>query len=262
MPTKTIYAFLLIFYFSCSGNSSSGTEKVTSIPGKITKGNDVNPYKTIDAIPLPEGFHRNIVASNSFGNWLRNVFLKKSRVVYKYDGTLKGNQSAQYAVLDISVGKQNLQQCADAVMRLRAEFFFSQHEYDSILFVDNNGGRYQFNTPYSRVHFDQYLNTVFGMCGSASLSKQLHTIRFADLSIGDVIIRGGFPGHAVIVMDVAQNDAGKKMFLIAQSYMPAQDIHVLRNPLSSDLSPWYEVNDQQQILTPEYSFYSSEVKRW
>ena len=79
---------------------------------------------------------------------------------------------------------------------------------------------------------------------------------------GDVLIRGGFPGHAVIVMDVAVNSQGKKIYLIAQSYMPAQDIHVLINPANNEISPWYEVDDAEIIETPEYIFTRNELKTW
>ena len=82
------------------------------------------------------------------------------------------------------------------------------------------------------------------------------------LEPGDVLIRGGFPGHAVIVMDVAKNKAGNKIYMLAQSYMPAQDIHVLNNPSDKALSPWYEVNDENEIITPEYVFKRDELKRW
>lgn len=34
-----------------------------------------------------------------------------------YNGSQKPNQSVHYAVFDIDVGKEDLQQCADAVMR-------------------------------------------------------------------------------------------------------------------------------------------------
>ncbi len=120
-----------------------------------------------------------------------------------------------------------------------------------------------FSAPFTRERFDKYLERVFGMCGSASLSKQLKPVnRFSQIEPGDVIIRGGFPGHAVIVMDVAVNDSGKKIYLLAQSYMPAQDIHVLKNPGNTDLSPWYEVNEENIIITPEYSFTKNELRRW
>jgi Domain of unknown function (4846) len=37
-------------------------------------------------------------------------------------GDMKARQDVQYAVLDISVGNRDLQQCADAVMRIRGEY--------------------------------------------------------------------------------------------------------------------------------------------
>ena len=170
---------------------------------------------------------------------------------------------AQFAVLDISVGNKDLQQCADAVMRLRAEYLFAEKRFDAISFTDNEHTVYSFQPPYTRENFMNYMERVFGMCGSASLSKQLQPVDdFSAIQPGDVLIRGGFPGHAAIVTDVAENAAGKKIFTIAQSYMPAQDIHLLVNPANENISPWYEVNNDKRIVTPEYLFYKTELKRW
>ena len=223
----------------------------------------INPYTQIKKILLPDGFEREAADSGSFINYLRNIELKEQTTVYLFNGNPKSNQSAQYALLNISVGNKDLQQCADAVMRLRAEYLFAQKQFDQIVFYDNDKTAYKFSSPFTRNNFTKYLNRVFGMCGSASLSKQLKpVINFANILPGDVIIRGGFPGHAVIVMDFAVNAAGVKIYLLAQSYMPAQDIHVLKNPISEDLSPWYVVNDNNIIKTPEYTFTKNELKRW
>jgi hypothetical protein len=101
------------------------------------------------------------------------------------------------------------------------------------------------------------------MCGSASLAKQLKLkIELKNIEPGDVLIRGGFPGHAVIVMDVAISNDGRKVYLLAQSYMPAQDIHILVNPVNKDISPWYFANNETIIKTPEYTFTKYELKRW
>ena len=78
---------------------------------------------------------------------------------------------------------------------------------------------------------------------------------------GDVFIKGGSPGHAVIVVDMAVNSSGKKIFLLAQSYMPAQDIHILNNPMSPEFSPWYELNDNSLIYTPEWVFKTGAFKK-
>jgi hypothetical protein len=109
----------------------------------------------------------------------------------------------------------------------------------------------------------QFMERVFGMCGSASLAKQLKPVNdFANIKPGDVLIRGGFPGHAAMVMDVAINAAGKKIFILAQSYMPAQDIHILLNPLAATATSWYDVSDDYTITTPEYLFYRNELRQW
>ena len=250
---------MIILQFALLSCNNTGTS-----PGFIHTVNPlINPYKQIKAIPLPTGFERTTAEPGSFSAYLENMGLKEQTTVYLYNGRPKQNQTAQYALLDISVGDADLQQCADAVMRLRAEYLFAQNKFDQIVFYDNDRTAYRFSSPYTKTNFSKYLNRVFGMCGSASLSKQLKPVSsFAEIQAGDVIIRGGFPGHAVIVMDVAVNASGKKIYLLAQSYMPAQDIHVLKNPMNADLSPWYEVNDDEIIQTPEYSFRKNELKRW
>lgn len=258
MHLKPLLIAVLAFSFSCNNNAVSAYRQ--QMTEKYGTGKD-NPYPRIKDIPLPPGFER--VAADPFGLFLRNTALKKDKTVYLFDGTLKYNQGAQFAVLDITTGNRDLQQCADAVMRLRAEYFYAAKQFDQIGFIDNNRKSYRFNAPYSREHFSKYLQQVFGMCGSASLAKQLKPVTvFSKIMPGDVIIRGGFPGHAVLVMDVVENAAKEKLYLLAQSYMPAQDIHVLINPMDPILSPWYKVTDSKTIETPEYLFYTRELKRW
>ncbi|HNU86843.1 MAG TPA: DUF4846 domain-containing protein [Ferruginibacter sp.] len=254
MRYKALFIFSLPVSFSCADNSA-GTA--------TNRDNRANSYLYVKDIPLPEGFSRTAFPENSFAGYLRNTGLKKSNTVYLFNGQPKINQSAQFAVLNISVGQQNLQQCADAVMRLRAEYLFKERRFEQILFFDNDHAPYLFSEPYTRSNFNNYLNRVFGMCGSASLAKQLNPVaEFSDIKPGDVLIRGGFPGHAALVMDVAVNEEGKRIFLLAQSYMPAQDIHILKNPANPVLSPWYQVNDTEEILTPEYLFKRTELMRW
>ena len=254
--------FCIIFFPFIFQSCNNITVQSYALP-KAEKNVLLHPYKQIKEIPLPAGFKRAATDSPSFTAYLRNIELKETKTVYLYNGQPKQNQTAQFALLNISVGTMNLQQCADAVMRLRAEYLFAQNKFMQIVFYDNDKRAYPFTAPFSRTHFATYLNKVFSMCGSASLSKQLHTVvDFGSIQPGDVIIRGGFPGHAVMVMDVAVNEAGEKIYLIAQSYMPAQDIHVLINPTKPGLSPWYKVNDDNLIQTPEYTFTKNELKRW
>src|SRR4051812_6870288 len=75
-------------------------------------------YSFIKEIPVPRKYHRIVMQPGSFGEWLRTIGLKKNSTVYLYNGKPKAWQGAQFAVLDIRVGDKDLQQCADAVMRL------------------------------------------------------------------------------------------------------------------------------------------------
>jgi Domain of unknown function (4846) len=263
MHAKLSLFLLVSCSFSCNNSANSTTSNKGSLKNTAVAHSRENDYLQIKNIPLPDGFERIKNADNSFAAWLENVPLKKDKTVYKFDGTEKYNQTAQFAVLDISVGKKDLQQCADAVMRLRAEYLFEQKEFEQIIFRDNESRVYKFTQPYNRENFAKYLDKVFGMCGTASLAKQLkQKSNFSNINAGDVLIRGGFPGHAVIVMNVAENADGKRIYMLAQSYMPAQDIHVLQNPMNGNLSPWYEVNNNDIIETPEYAFRKNELMQW
>lgn len=226
-------------------------------------------------------------AKNSFADWLQNVPLKAGHPeVMLYNGSPKRNQSAHYAVLDIDAGNKDLQQCADAVMRMRAEYLLSIGKIDDIHFKFTNG----FNCTYSKwregyrvnvsgnnvtwiksaqrdtsyATFRKYMDMVFNYCGSKSLSGELKPVPDLNaIKAGDVFIYGGFPGHAVIVMDVATNAKGEKAFMLAQSYMPAQDIQILQNPAHKEYSPWYKLNEiGDKLYTPEWTFARSEFATW
>lgn len=234
----------------------------------------------------PQGFVREEESKTSFDFFLRNLPLKSlgSNVLY-FDGTIKPNRNVYEAVVDLPIGKKDLHQCADAVMRLRADYFYSQKQYDKIHFNFTNGFRADFSkwaegyriaikgnkTSWFKTAkpsdsyetYWKYLETVFSYAGTASLEKELKPINVSDIKIGDVFIKGGFPGHAVIVVDMAVNPKNnQKIMLLAQSYMPAQELQILKNPNNSSLSPWYAVDFGTSLKTPEWTFSSSQLKRF
>ncbi|MBN2572644.1 MAG: DUF4846 domain-containing protein [Ignavibacteriales bacterium] len=245
-----------------------------------------NNFNIKNLIRVPIGYERINVDSNSFQFWLRHLPIKiHQRFVYLYNDELKLNQNAQYSIIDIDVGHKNLQQCADAVIRLRAEYLYSKKKYEELHFNFTSGDRINYNKwaegyrvnvngnkvswskrasrDYSYEIFRSYLDVIFTYAGSYSLKQELKkVIDVKDLKIGDVFIVGGFPGHAVIVVDVAAHKStGEKIFLLAQSYMPAQDIHILRNLENEVLSPWYRLNTKK-LYTPEWTFNWSDLHRF
>jgi len=66
----------------------------------------------------------------------------------------------------------------------------------------------------------------------------------------------------MLIVDLATNEKGDKVFLLAQSAMPAQDVHVVKNPTDGRLSPWYKITADSKIITPEWIFYRDQLKTW
>lgn len=217
-------------------------------------------------ITPPAGFERVDAPEGSFAAWLRGLPMRAENApVLTYTGKPKWRQDVHVAVVDIDVGKRDLQQCADAVMRLRAEWLYSQSRDKEIAFNDTDGKRRRFSATKGRDHasFRKYMDLVFAYAGTYSLERELKPVAPKDVAIGDVFIKGGFPGHAVLVADMAENKTtGEKRFLLLQSYMPAQDMHVLKNPTSNDGSPWYAVPTGEQFVTPEWVFKTTQLRRW
>jgi hypothetical protein len=234
--------------------------------------------------PPPPGLVREDVTPGSFGEWLRGLPLKPGRPeVRLFDGRLKGNQEAHAAVVDIDVGERDLQQCADAVMRLRAEYLFASGHAARVAFRFTSGHPAEFArwargerpavkgssvrwapaaaADASHASFRRYLDAVFTYAGSSSLARELHPVEASRLAAGDVFVRPGFPGHAVLVVDTARDPrSGQRVFLLVQSYMPAQEIHVLRNPGTA--GAWYPLDFGDTLVTPEWTFNRGELRRF
>lgn len=233
----------------------------------------------------PAGFERVAVVPGSFAGWLRHLPLRpEGTPVLFFDGRPKANQAAHAAVIDIDTGARDLQQCADAVIRLRAEFLYAAGRPDEIRFNFTSGDAAAFAqwrrgfrpvvpasgpvrwepkavADASHASFRKYLDTVFMYAGTLSLSRELKPRRpVAAMRAGDVFIHGGSPGHAALVVDVATNrSTGKAVFLLAQGYMPAQDVHILVNPGDGGRSPWYPVDFGGKLRTPEWEFGRDEL---
>lgn len=238
-------------------------------------------------VPPPPGYHRLPVPEDAFAAWLRRLPLKPDcPPVHLFDGRKKARQDVHAAVVDLDVGQENLQQCADAVIRLRAEWLWASGRKAEIRFRFTSGAlalwsRWaagdrpvfgpRHSVTWSRTaeaddsypNFRRYLDTVFRCAGTASLARELRPVADPrDVRPGDVFICGGYPGHAVLVADAAEDSAGRRVFLLLQSHMPAQEIHLLKNPKDDALSPWYSVDFKEQLVTPEWTFTPKKLRRF
>ena len=223
-----------------------------TMAGASTTDDVLNRFKT------PEGYHQCSVQTGSFGEYLQQLPLKANGShTLTYKGTTAATDPFTAAVVDLSVGKEDLQQCADVVMRLRGEYLYHQKRYAEIAFHFESGFRcgyiqyangYRYvkghwllkaKTDYGYKTFMYYMNLVFTYAGTPSLEKGLYKVNDPNnLKAGDVFIKGGTPGHCFIVMDVVENSQHKKLFLLAQSFMPAQNLQVLQY----EENPWFSLD--------------------
>ncbi len=222
----------------------------------------------------PPGYTRDAYPEPSFQSFLRGYPLKEFDAPLRfYDGRIKP-RSFHISVFDMPLLKQDLIQCADAILKLRAEYLYQERAYGKIEFTITNGMRIPFSRfaegsrvlvsgskaewkdgftkGTSRKVFDEYLKFIYMYAGTYSLSKEAKSKSIERIQVGDFFIQGGSPGHVVLVVDLATDKrSGAKVMLLAQSYMPSQDFHVLKNV--SGASPWYPV-EAGSLATPEWLF--------
>ena len=235
----------------------------------------------------PKGFSWVQQEPGSFSEFLTNFPLHPPNLpVRDFTGVPIEEQQHHIAILKIDVGEKNLQQCADAWIRLYAEYLWLNQRFDDIGFEFTStqffawddykiGYRTKevnkkvsfFNTGKfddSYESFQKYLEVIFRYAGTISLDVESYPVKDnASIKAGDFIIKPGSPGHSVIIVAVARNVAGKKLYLLAESYMPAQDIHILVNHKNPKLSPWYELDvNAPQTVTAKYIFKPTSIKRF
>jgi len=282
-----LFLFSLFFCISCQTAESQPSSPTANILPTKTTTKFINPEgeRIKTRFLVPNGFTRSNSAENSYGNYLQNLPLHPHGAkVHYYNGAEKYNDVYE-AVVNIDVGKRDLQQCADAIMRLRAEHLYAQGDYENIHFNFVSGDRIDYNkwrkgyrvrvsgNDVSWVKtaaasddyqsFRKYMNIIFSYAGTLSLAKELKPVAIKNIQIGDVFIQGGSPGHAVVVVDMVENTkTGERRFLLAQSYMPAQEIHVLKNMNNADESPWYSNFLEGDVSTPEWGFSIRDLKRF
>lgn len=236
-------------------------------------------------VNIPEGFKRVIYKEGSFETYLRNYKLKPfGTKIINYDDSEYFWQGGHIGILDIPVPKNGLQQCADALIRIRSEYLWDNNRKSEIGFNFTsghycswqnyaegyrpkiNGSKVSFSKTsaidHSKANFYKYLNLIYTYSGTLSLYNELKSINDADLKIGDMLIKGGSPGHIVMICDEVVNDNGDKLFLLFQGNTPAQSVHLVKNLEDAQISPWYQLKNDAVIPVSNYTFSSAKFVRF
>ena len=231
----------------------------------------------------PKGYKRVETAEGSFADFIGNYPLEPDGTpVHYFDKREKGGDG-HAAVFSMEVAEEDLQQCADSIMRIYAEYLYKSGNEDKISFkfVDGfvcdynhwkQGYRVKFadDKPYwekktdadnSEETFKKYLRIVFAYSSTLSMENESTPVDISQLKVGDIFIKGGSPGHVVMVADICENEAGEKAFLLAQGFMPAQSFHIIKNPAHSE-DPWYyESEVKYPFRTQNYTFDEGSLRR-
>lgn len=282
---KIIYGLISILLISACQKSK--TTAMKSIDGMseqkfVVEQQDLineNGLSIKDRFLAPDNYELILEETGSFGAYIQNFRLKPyGAPILQYDGTPISNQFLHEAVLDIDTGTKDLQQCADAIIRLRAEYLYLNKKFDDIKFHFTSGDlmtwnaykkgtrafvngnnvsfRVTANADDSYENFRNYLDLIFTYAGTISLNKETEPVlKTSDLKTGDILITGGSPGHVVFIAGVAKNKEGEKIFLLGEGFTPAQSIHILKNPDNEDISPWYNLKvENLKTETARYTF--------
>lgn len=232
-------------------------------------------------INLPAGYTR--TEGNIYERFIREQKVEPDgTAVHLYNGDEKYDQDSHFAVLSTDVGEDNLQYCANAALRLRAEFLYSTNQYERIQYKTDTGLIFAY-TDYrdgSRINvneeetylarvaeyddtyngFKNYLGMLFDYSTTIALSAESTTVPIEEMRVGDIFVEAGSPGSCLMVMDLCENGDGEKAFILGGSYSPAEQIHILTNPKTN--SPWFYVSDiQYPMQIHEHSFRGHCLKR-
>lgn len=249
---QNLFPALVLVFFSCDSASvyELQSSQLQQIITDTTKEYDVNSWQ---------------------------YFLQQLPVVDKpivdYRGREISYQQKHVGIIPYDVGTSDLQQCADALIRLRVEYLFQQKKFGEIGFHFVSGDYYTWNdyckglrpiakgngvkfisgaaSDRSHESLRRYLDIVYSYASTISLSKELKTA--TDFEVGTIVIHAGSPGHCFIIIDEAKNKAGEKVYKLAEGYTPAQSIYVLRNLDEDGISPWYKLK-KGVIETASYRF--------
>ncbi|MDI1444045.1 DUF4846 domain-containing protein [Polyangium sp. 6x1] len=223
----------------------------------------------------PPGFTRVSLAPDGFGAFLRTLPLAaKGTPVKSYRGDeirADGHPNVA-AVVAIDVGKADLQQCADAIVRLHAEWRWSRghrdhayrtasgtklefQRYASGQRIRASGNRIELVPSAKRAApthalFRTWLDDVFGWTNTGALARDGERVALGELRPGDFFVLTGVPfGHTVLVLDMAKDAAGRRAVLLGQSFVPAQNVHVLR---PEPASVWFVLDEAAGAITTPF----------
>ena len=192
------------------------------------------------------------------------------------------------AVVPLDLGPKDLHQCADSVIRLHAEYLWSQGRADEAAYHYTSGDVARWREyrqgrtlvvrgrevkmvkvePPAGTHasYRKWLDSVFRYASTRSLHRDAQQVKGAgQLQAGDFLLQGGSPGHVVVILDVATNAKGENVALVGQGYLPAREFHLIKAKGKGVIDGvWFKISKKKGGLlkTPTWAPFKLGAQLW
>jgi hypothetical protein len=209
----------------------------------------------------------------SFAEWLRLLPLAAPATPvrnHRGDIVVPGDDEHLAAVVAIDVGTEDVQQSADVILRLHAEWRWFRSDFRMLYLSDNelelplqprqNGEHLVDAADQSRespdaapqskreyADFRRYLDRVFARSDAPALLAESVALPPQDLEPGAFFLNDRHPAEVLVVLDVATSPTGQRRMLLAQALNPAQDLAVIRPNRDT---AWFAVHTDQPVRVP------------
>ena len=223
--------------------------------------------------PPPNDYKRIEIEKNSFAEYLRNLPLKeKGSDVINYRGDVfkSGSDTSVAFIVNMDIMGRRLEQCMDILVRLYAEYLWSVKQIDSLILPLPGGYWLQWRDWQSGLRpffkgikmkmqksiqhgnpeqiYQSYLNTIYNESHTQQFFHAYQSVPRENVQIGDIIIKKGTKGHAVMIVDLAKNKEGELAALIGNGDTPACQLFLLNYKVNR---PWIPLKfDQETIKLP------------
>ena len=266
MKNKFIYIIVIILIFINFNTVFSQSEYFSN----SLKKSDFFTETIESRITTPKGYKRIQAESATFAAYLRSrLLLATGSPVKDCRGCIKksGKDTTVVAVVDYPIKGKKLEQCMDIIQRIWPEYLWVQHRPDKIYFYLPGGfllkwkdWKEGFRPQYhgitvrlikntepdsSRKTFEKYLWEIFYRSNTQTAYFAYPKVEPENVQIGYFVVKKGKRGHAVLIVDMAEDSLGKKIALIGHGDTPACQFSLLNYKKENH---WFPIDPKDEYL--------------
>jgi hypothetical protein len=217
----------------------------------------------ISSIPVPNGYTRVNYERSSFSNYVQHLPLKSENRIFSHQNKDLTHWYESLGVIDKPLlFKDDLEQCADFTMRLWADYHKESGKLSTLFLFNYSGSKVYFKD--SHLSYEKFLRKAFASSNSHSMKVGAKKISSAELVPGDLFVQNetGGIGHVSMILDHAKSPSKPDLYLIAFSFMPAQEMHIEKAPANLGRQFWFEYQGFLNHLAEKYPYGKPVLRRF